>query len=681
MSEVTASAVSAALDRLSDGLARLQLRLPPQSTESLDRGTQMVLPEPLGMRTLVLRDGMLFVSDGHDEIAARGSHHSKWLAVPLATEAVSLWEPMQETTQSRAGRLRPVAQLVDFGARQLYVGRMDRSSRLSVAHAAARLLVRGERRSQGAAGPSGGIVAHWHGEELVFDDDGGILDLNPNTERDVWLPQAMGMYYADAFAAYLFARRFARSGEKVWRARSVESFNHAARTYFDYPTSSIWYHHDFKNAALLETELLIAGEDLFVLPHEDLVLDAYEPANVFAVRAHWLALRGTAGDQRRLQQCIRVLSASVRPDGLLLDDRRGLSSDVRDLGYTGFATGFLARLLNVDPANSSASAIQLRSLELLSEMTTQSGEIAFFGRGANSTYHLAATAYALADGSTRFGREDFRTASLRLVDRLLRYQDEDGLFPSACNDDAAVRMGWNTCHTSYSALIGYFLEHLAEVLVSPVRDRTQLTKPDEKRAASSAIIRLSSEQCEAVVIAPGGSRARWSGLRTSGVPGIAYFGIRGEDSVIALPDHVDGELPITNLPSTGTVVDYSSASVDHTPAGASLVIPSELNGAATHSISLRDSRLQITTTTSAAAGLVEFDLRIGLVGRWSTSGEDDGVLRLRRTGRGLSIKGPFGRCSIEPLRSNPRGHGTLVALAGEVVGGVDLKFELLLDER
>ncbi len=346
VSEVMVDAVVAALDRLSDGLAALQLRLPPQSAESLRGGIRAEPPEPLGMRTS--RHMKVGCSSQMVTMKSSNKDPSRQVArTPTATQSVSR-APQNASTVPRTNRLRPVAQLAEFGARQLVIGRLDRSSRLSVAHAAARMLVRGEGRSQAAAGPAGGLVAHWRGEELVFDDDGGILDLNPNTERDVWLPQAMGMYYADAFAAYLFARRFARTADEVWRARSVSSFNHATRTYFDYPTSSIWYHHDFKNAAIMETESLLAGAEIADLPHADLVSDAYEPANVFAVRAHWLALRRTASDRRRLRQCIRVLSASVRPDGLLLDDWRGLSSDVRDLGYTGFAAGFLARLLNVE---------------------------------------------------------------------------------------------------------------------------------------------------------------------------------------------------------------------------------------------------------------------------------------------------------------------------------------------
>ncbi len=51
-------------------------------------------------------------------------------------------------------------------------------------------------------------------------------------------------------------------------------------------------------------------------------------------------------------------------------------------------------------------------------------------------------------------------------------------------------MGWNTCHTSYSALIGYYLEHHAEILAQPAREEIQVADHDVDKALSSTVVRL-----------------------------------------------------------------------------------------------------------------------------------------------------------------------------------------------
>jgi hypothetical protein len=673
LTDVTAEDLEDALGRLADGLAAHQILIDEVSRKELSQGVDIRVCEALEEQYLQLRGNRLSLGRESRIVSTLAESGRSVIQLGLSvgraateSDAVATRRGLHRSTLSTASTL------TRFAWRELVDGRLDRTALSSSALAGTRVFALARGGTDALTGRSGGLNVESNGGIVRCVDHGGILDLNPNTEGDPWPPQAMGMYYAAPYAAYVFARQWRRERGGAWLQRASAAHDFTWRTYFDHRRSAIWNHHDFKNAPLIETAELIGPNDLSGLDVKKLVSDLYQPANVLAVRMLWHALRGLSGDETRIRACRKRLTVAVDSDGLLSDDWPGITQDVRDLGYTGFMAGFLARYLQVRPEDAAARSILERAVAGIAQIATESGEFSFFGRGVNSTYQSACAAFALLVSSRDCKPSDYKVVASRLLRRLLTYQDAYGMFPSSCNSSARQRMAWNTCSTSYSALIGYFLEQCRDLILEDRGDH-QVSAPSpsvlQGWAGTPRILRSTTSSSELVVVAPGGQPVKWSGNRRTTAYGLAYLGMRGDDSLIASPDWLLRSAPLVNLPLPSDVdlADLSAASLTVTGQQALLVVPTSQHKSISYRISHRGSVVELTTDFSGRTqDTARWVWRMGLVGEWALVPTQRGTIVARSQEFEMVLEGPIEAATTEPLLSNPRGTGTLLTCSGEV---------------
>lgn len=298
-------------------------------------------------------------------------------------------------------------------------------------------------------------------------DNGGIFDNNLNGEGKKYSPRVMGAYYADAYAAYCFAKRYLETKNRKYLEASIASLDFIKRTYENYPKSFIWYHHDFKNPAYIETINLLKEhiskeklESLISKLREDL----YEPVNVFALRYHWRNARkyfGYKENNRKIKYCIKIIKKNQTKEGLILDKNKEDYKDAHDLTYHLYSLACLARAIKYYN-NKKVKDIFLKGIEFSSNILTPNGEISYNGRGANNIYHLASAIYAFELAANLANKGEYKYYASLMFDYLKKWQNKDGSFPTAMNKYGNERMAWNHCHTPYNALVGYMLYNAVE---------------------------------------------------------------------------------------------------------------------------------------------------------------------------------------------------------------------------
>jgi len=474
------------------------------------------------------------------------------------SEASSPPVPANDGGRALAKRVEGLTSVSRQFSLAAWSGRLDASSRAELRNGARRFLPGRVRREHGALGPRGGLVYRLetqtaNGWQATCWDAGGFLDDNPNTEMTPWPPQAMGMYYADAYAAAAFARRATDEGEP-WRTRALAALDHARRTYHRYVAAPIWYHHEFKNAPMMEAwrDLGRPGGASWM---DRLHSDNYDPNNVMAVRLHWVALRQQLrpqrGDQGRIARARVRLLGCQEPSGLFRDDRPPSHRGVRDLSYHLFTLGFLARYLAVREDEAIADAFD-RGVALAQELQLDDGTIALTGRGTNNVYQQAAAVLAFAHASA-VGRPCLDGASAALGP-IESWQRADGFLPTALNSDAAGRMAWNHCATPYNALSCYLLacasDQLAKLDTAPALGRRPVS-------LDNAFARLVGDATH--VFATGYLGSTWSGRHGSGVAGTAGV-VHSQRQLFLALDHLsDTETQVTDLPqvvTNGVTLDW-----------------------------------------------------------------------------------------------------------------------------
>ena len=602
-----------------------------------------VLQTSTGWRAGFLRDGDLVViptADGASRPSAVGTGKQK----------------DQGFTGYRAILQHVVAELAD--------GRMDGTSRAAILAVARRFLApRLKRRStvHGRLGPTGGLV--WQVEaaspsEVVLScvDAGGVLETRGNTESDAWPPQAAGMYYADAFAAAVFARL--AMDDVRWRSAARAAMRHVIATYRRYPAAPIWYHHEFKNAALAETAAML-GESAPPWLHGD----SYEPTNVMAVRLHWLAARAARpqrGDMRRIARCRAVLLARQAPNGLFRDDRPPLHGDVHDLSYHLFALGFIARYLS-SREDAKLQAAFRRGCMLVRDTQLRDGQVALCGRGTNNSYQTAAAIYALTFAETRFPAEGFGEGAAAAWHYLSKWRQDDGWFPVACNGESGARMGWNHCATPYNALVAYFLLCTAD-LVGTAHRRPMLARADGYADGRFARLRTAGGELAFVAAFNGGYA--WSGRHLAGIAGATGLSFADACTVTLSPESlVEPRLDVTDLPE----IRIGDRLVDWRAPGTISVAGGRLSyhtGDVTVTYSLGERTLHVELEVVApTATSIQISGRLPLLARIARS--------IASTPRGFVIVGDGttlevggdavgGEPRADSVVSNPRGPGVLV---------------------
>jgi len=295
-------------------------------------------------------------------------------------------------------------------------------------------------------------------------DNGGIFDTMINGEGKQLTPRVMGAYYADAYSAYCFVRRFMETKNKKYLYASIRALEFVKRTYENYPKSIVWYHHDFKNPAYIEALSLLKKfinktkyKDLYSLVPK-MREDFYEPTNVFALRYHWRMARASLGfkENRQINICLRRLKNDQTKEGLIHDNNLEDYNDAHDLTYHQYSLACLAAGLEYlhDP---NALEIFKKGCEFSYKMLTADGEISYNGRASNNIYHLAAAIYAFEKATNLFKEPRFHNTASKMLEYLVKWQKKRGYFPTAMNVYAKQRMAWNHCHTPYNALTCYFL--------------------------------------------------------------------------------------------------------------------------------------------------------------------------------------------------------------------------------
>ena len=539
------------------------------------------------------------------------------------------------------GRLRQrvvnIRTVGGFVAHTLIDGRLDRSSKAGARATVQRFVPHRLRGFHGTLGSRGGLVFEVtsgdDGRHILRSwDHGGILDANPNTEMTPWPPQAMGMYYADAYTAAVLAHLKGQLFPNAAR----NALDHARRTYDRYPRAPIWYHHEFKNAPMMEAwEALGAEGDPTWMGR--LHGDSYEPVNVMSVRLHWLAVRlrllPQRGDERRLRQARSRLLASQQASGLFRDDR-GSHRGVLDLSYHLFTLAFLARYLDQRPDDEVEAAF-LRGVDCALAVQLDDGSVALTGRGANNVYQQAAAtlAFVAAQDRRQGSQGSVLEAAALAAKPILEYQHDDGSWPTALNDCGYARMAWNHCATPYNALTSYLLSHAAEKL------RTcTMRAPGERPVAKDEFARCTG--AFDVVFAAGYRGSVWSGCHGSGVAGPAGLTAGGRQLLLAL-DHV-GEDQVTMLPLLtvgGKVLDWRE--------------PGELlgetaPGAVTYRVRTGEGAITVTLRSQGQTLMV------------TCTGPDVGeVLARLPVMAGVKVEGLPPQGDVVSVSSNPRGPGDM----------------------
>lgn len=333
----------------------------------------------------------------------------------------------------------------------------------------------------------GGFLARWEPDEsvagrVILLDWGGILDDNPNVEGAALPPRVMANYYADAYAAFLFLRQYLDTKEPEWLDASLASLLFIANTYENYPRGVTWYHHEFKNPAVLECILVMQANGIAVpAPVQDLVkrmhIDSYEPTNVFALRIYWKGLQGKMtgnADLARIRACRERLQRDTTGSGLILDENPPAYIGARDLTYHQYSLACLAGYLT-HCEDQSIKELFLKGCQFTLQTRLLNGEVSYNGRGANNIYHVAAALYALAFASYRYGLE---VGDLRpMLNLLQQWLGKGGALPTGMNAYPEERMGWNHCRTPYNALTAYYLRMTEDYLGQADFDSQQREQP------------------------------------------------------------------------------------------------------------------------------------------------------------------------------------------------------------
>jgi hypothetical protein len=381
--------------------------------------------------------------------------------------------------------------------------------------------------------------------ELKCFDEGGIFDDNNSNEGNYYPPQVMGEYYADAYSAYCFARRFLETNNKDYLDAAILALKFVKRTYKFYPAGIIWISRDFKNPSYIETLKLIKNHisleiynSLWSLVSK-LREDLYEPTNVYALRFHWHSIRNDSYDSIAINR----LKRDQLFDGLIKDDNDNDYTDACDLAYHNYSLACLARGLSYN-YNLVIKDIFLKGVDFSNKILTKNGEVSYNGRAANSIYHLASAIYAFEYASEieTSKSDEFRTNCELMFNYLSSFQTPKGNFPTAMNNCIKERAAWNHSSTPYNALVAYFLIHAND-----------LHKSFTKKAFSNKKIILDryavySNNNYYLTFFSGCNRSYgWSGeMHYSGIAGICAFGIKS--SIVPCLDETKN-LFITDLPT------------------------------------------------------------------------------------------------------------------------------------
>ncbi|MHC4954437.1 MAG: hypothetical protein ACYTGZ_11165 [Planctomycetota bacterium] len=421
-------------------------------------------------------------------------------------------------------------------------------------------------------------------------DRGGIFDFQLNAEGVTYPPQVAGNYYADAYSLYAMAWLGIARGQQDWLDAARDAFDFLLRIYPQYaPAGMVWHHSDFKNPAILETvETLLKPsgnlDDGRAARWEALAKqwkeDAYNPTNVFALRYHGQAAllgSGRKTDRTRLDESLERLDRDQTAEGLMHDNAETYR-DAHDLTYHQYSMACLAQGLAWFDTEE-ARRILIEGVKMSLALTTPDGEVAYVGRGANNIYHSASAILSFESAARLLETEEpdiaarMRRAAHLVLQRLLRFEKKDALFPTAMNERHEERVAWNHCSTPYNALSAAMLLKSA-ALATPERDADAMVPMEEPRsctvAPDSGYAAASHGGLYAVFFAGCDKSYAWSdGRHHTGAAGLANIGVAGTGPLWPIADEAarQADAPMTDLPRIGGELPYGQGKLQPLPGG------------------------------------------------------------------------------------------------------------------
>ena len=378
-------------------------------------------------------------------------------------------------------------------------------------------------------------------------DRGGIFDHYINGEGLDIAPQVPGCYYAAAYSAYCFARRYEETGDSEFLNAAKLALEFTKRTYKKYiPLDLGLYHYDFKNPPYVETVEEILSKHLtdselkeyrtlYPLLKEE---KNYEPTNVFALRYHYQGIKKhyfNVDNKKIVRKIVKRLKNDQTTDGLIQDNNGNY--DAADLTYHQYTLACLGRGLEYE-LNPEIKDIFLKGVNFSLSLLTPDGEVAYSGRGANNIYHCASAIYAfelakeIVDDKKKAGQ--FKKASSLVFDYLKKWQLNDGMLPSAMNRYASKRMGWHHCETPYNALTAYFIYRASDFVRSADVYKIPSDYADySKLMRDTGYATVRTKNYYLTMFSGSPPSYRWSnGVYKEGIAGIAMLGIPGRGAML-----------------------------------------------------------------------------------------------------------------------------------------------------
>lgn len=417
----------------------------------------------------------------------------------------------------------------------------------------------------------GGVV--WNVEKISSNtislscyDRGGIFDYHINGEGLEIAPQVAGYYYAAAYSAYCFARRYRETGDPEFLNAAKLAFEFTKKVYiegylpFDYGI----YHYDYKNPLIVETIEEILNKCLSKSElNEYMALYGYlreehssEPTNIIALRYHFQSLNNYYFNKdctSEISKIVKRLKRDQTKDGFLQDNNGNY--DAADLSYHHYMLACLGRGLAY-MQNSQIKEIFLKGIDFSLSMLTPDGEVVFTGRGANNIYHQASAIYAFEYAKTIVNDKDkagqYKRAAKLLFNYLEKWQRDDGMVPSAMNKHISKRMGWHHCETPYNAKIAYFL-YRAYDLTKDDANTIQNIPSDYKGYScitkNTGYATVRTKNYYITIFSGSPPSYRWSnGIYKEGIAGIAMLGIPGKGAMLpVLTDTQNGSSSSDNF--------------------------------------------------------------------------------------------------------------------------------------
>jgi len=393
-------------------------------------------------------------------------------------------------------------------------------------------------------------------------DHGGIYDYHLNAEGLSYPNQVAGNYYADIYSVLLFLQLFERTNQTEWFERAKLSWNFIKRIYPQYqPSNIVWHHSDFKNAGVLEVIQQYGNKypEFSNFPHQ-LVEDHYEPTNVFALRCHWKSLAQRLGRKEdainALENDYAKLSEDQTLDGLFHDNIAAYP-DAHDLTYHQYSCACIAQALEYRIDNDK-KALFMKAVRFTLNVMGPNGEPSYLGRASNNLHHSASAILAFHKAAeltdNEYERKQFLKAASVCAERMLSFQQTNGMIPTGLNHEINLRMAWNHCETPYNALAGYFLLraldfHSSETATSEIK--LPLEKQQTWLANDAGFATLSNGNSYLVIFSGCDKSYAWSeGKHITGGAGIALFGQCGKPSLMPCLDlHYESDIFVSDLPT------------------------------------------------------------------------------------------------------------------------------------